>query len=140
MGLILPLRRGKPFFVRVHGRYGIHELRAVIDTASELCLIQKKDALELGYSPFYSTGWANAGPGTTGVTPFNIIEMPTLTLDKVEVGSVVSENVPAAACDFIEDLGVDLILGQSFLKGYEACFDFAKERVVLTKKSEGGST
>jgi predicted aspartyl protease len=138
MSLLLPTDR--PFFVRIYGRYGVHELRAVIDTASELCLMQKKDALELGYHPFYSTGWANAGTGTNALTPYNVIEMPTFTLDKVEIGRMVWENVPTSAIDFIENLGVDVILGRSFLKGFEARFDFTKGTVALERKAGGGSS
>ncbi len=139
MTTTLSLRTDRPFFVRIYGRYGVHELRAVIDTASELCLMQKKDAIELGYHPFYLKGLANSGTGTNALTPYNVIEMPTFNLDRVEVGGMIWKNLPTSAIDFIENLGVDVLLGRSFLKGLEARFDFSKENVVLTRAGGGQS-
>lgn len=135
--LILSLCPDKRFFVRIYGRSGVHELRAVIDTASTLCLIQRKDALELGYHAYYAPSIANFGAGTKVLTPNYAINLPTVTLSKIEVGNIVLANVLTAAQDMLEDLGVDFVLGQNFLRNFEACFDFASEKVVLTSKSEG---
>jgi predicted aspartyl protease len=132
--VILPLNPAKPFFVRVHGKYGVHELRAVIDTASTYCLMRRKDAIELGYHAYYDPGVANYGQGLVALTPNYIIKLPIVTLTKLEVGGIVLENVMAATQDMTEDLGVDVVLGQNFLEGLEACFDFAGHRVTLRRR------
>ncbi len=133
MGLVLRLRPDGTFFVRIHGPKGVRELRAVIDTASELCLIQRSDATDLGYNAFYIPEAPNVN--TKIITPHYLIKVPFITIDKIEVGKFVVKNVLTAAQDLTENLGVDFVIGQSLLGSYKLVYDFPRRIVKLAEGS-----
>jgi predicted aspartyl protease len=136
--LALSLAEVSRFFVRIHGRLGVHELRAVIDTASPLCIINKRDLIELGYHAFYGPNIANVGEGTKVLTPYYMIKAPTVKVSKIQVGGIEVSDVAAIGQDLTEDLGVDVVLGGSFMKHLKVTFDYPAGEVVLEEEPTRG--
>jgi hypothetical protein len=133
VGVAFRLRPDGTYFVRIHGPNGVRELRAVFDTASELCLIQRSDAIELGYNAFYIPEVANLK--TKLLTPHYLVKVPFITISKIEVGKLVVENVLTAAQDLSNELGVDFVMGRSLLGNYKLVYDFPRGIVELTEGS-----
>jgi|YelNatPaOPRAMG01_1025707.scaffolds.fasta_scaffold21997_5 hypothetical protein len=135
MASTLRLPCSKPPFVRIHGKEGVHELRAAIDTAASLCMVQKRDLIELGYHAYFGPRVANIGEGAEVITPYYKIRAPLVRVKEIELGRLIAKDVPCLGVDIFEDLGVDVILGRSFLENFDLEFDF-KDDVVTFHQEE----
>lgn len=110
-------------FVRVKGRKGVREYRAVLDTGSQYSVIPLQDARELGYEA-YCDPEAEPSSGTRGVTKSDIIEADEIELEEVSVADLVAKNVKALAYHLPRMGGVEATLGLSFLKNFKTTIDY----------------
>lgn len=95
--------------------------------------MQRSDAIELGYNAFYTPDAPNLN--TKAITPHYLIKVPFITIDKIEVGKLVVENVLTATQDLTQNLGVDFVIGRSLLGSYKLVYDFPRRIVELTEGS-----
>jgi hypothetical protein len=136
MKVVLRPRPNGRFFVKVMGPNGAHELLAAVDTASEICLIHRADAVELGYNASYIPNVPNAAMKTKVVTPWYALKVPFVTLTRVEVGDLAVEGVLTAAQDISEEMGLGFVLGRNFMQGLRLSYDFPNGEMVLEKTEE----
>ena len=123
---------GKPIilFVRIKGRKGIREYRAVLDTGSEYCVIPTQDARDLGYEAYFDP-IADSGRGTTIISKTDMIELAEIELEEVSVADIVAKNVKAFAHYLPKYAGVEVTLGLSFLKNFKTSLDYANNYLTI---------
>jgi len=112
-------------FVRVKGKKGIREFRAVLDTGSEYSIIPLHTARQLGYEAYIDTE-IEPGVGKPAVTQGAIFEANEIVLEEIIVADLVAKNVKALAYDLPRPAGVEAILGISFLKNFRTTIDYKK--------------
>ena len=117
-------------FVRVKGRKGVREYRAVLDTGSEYSIIPLQDARELGYEAYFDPE-AEPGTGTRAITKTDMVELDEIVLEEVSVADLVVKNVKALAHYLPKFGGVEATLGLSFLKNFKTTIDYNKGYLTI---------
>ena len=118
------------FFVRVKGRKGVREYRALLDTGSEYSIIPLQDARDLGYDAYCDPA-SDPGLGTLAMTKTDMAELDEIVLEEVGVADLVAKNVKALACDLPRFGGVEATLGLSFLKNFKTTIDYNKGYLTI---------
>ena len=128
----LKIQPDKPItlFVRVKGRKGIRELRAVLDLGSEYSIIPLQDAVKLGNIAFWNPD-PEPSELTYAVTNACIIEGYEVVMEEIGVADAVAKNVKALAYDIPKLAGVEAILGLSFLKNFKTTIDYKKGYLTI---------
>jgi len=116
-------------FVRVKGRKGVREYRALLDTGSEYSIIPLQDARDLGYEAYCHPD--DPGMGTKAMTKTDMAELDEIVLEEVGVADLVAKNVKALACDLPRLGGVEATLGLSFLKNFKTTIDYNKGYLTI---------
>ncbi len=101
--------------IQVGSQKVVKDVDALIDTGSTYCVISLEDAVGLGYEPWKAI---TIPVGTAGGT----ITAPLLKIGFVKVLGFKIENVEALVKDLTE-VGVDAIVGWSFLRHFKFSFD-----------------
>lgn len=117
-------------FVRIKGKKGIRELRAVLDMGSDYSIIPVQDALQLGNIDFFNPD-PEPSELTQAVTNACIIEGYEIVLEEVSIADAVAKNVKALAYDIPKLAGVEAILGLSFLKNFKTTIDYGKGYLTI---------
>ncbi len=127
----LKIEAGKPItlFVRIKGEKGVREIRAVLDTGSQYCVIPLQDARQLGYDAYFSPD--DPGSGTIAVTKAELIEVDEIELEEVSVGDLVARNVKSLVWGFPKLAGVEGLLGLSFLEHFRTSLDFKQGLLTI---------
>ena len=101
--------------VEIGGPNAVKDVDALIDTGSTYCVISLDDAIGIGYEPWK----AEAVPvGTaSGMITVSLIKVGSVKVLGLEIA-----NVETLAKD-LTDVGVDAVIGWSFLKHFKFCFD-----------------
>lgn len=116
-------------FVRIKGKKGIREYKAVLDTGSEYCVIPLQDARDLGYDAYFDA--EDPGNGVKIVTKTDMAELDEIVLEEVTVADLVAKNVKAVA-HYLPHIGrVEATLGLSFLKNFKTTIDFKENYLTI---------
>jgi predicted aspartyl protease len=118
------------FFVKVKGKKGTSELRAVLDTGAEYCVIPKYETRLLGYDTDFDE-FTNPGEGTRAITIAGIIEGDELEIEEVQVADLVAKNIKAIVTDLPNLGGVQFILGLSFLAKFKTAIDYSSGYLTI---------
>jgi predicted aspartyl protease len=137
----LKIKQDKPItlFVRIKGRKGIRELRAVLDLGSEYSIIPLQDAVKLGNIKFW-----NPDPEPTeltkAVTNACTIDGYEIVLEEISVADVTAKNVKAIAHDIPRLTGVEAVLGLSFLNNFKTTIDYGKGYLTIEPAPKPGTS
>lgn len=98
--------------------------RMGLDTCSSYCLIKSEsvDMLEIDFCSIEKTETA----GITGK-----IELPKIIIDQIGVKEANAKNVEFLVGELPKELGLDGLLGYSFLKHFKITIDYKKEELTL---------
>ena len=118
-------------FVRIKGNRGTRELRAIIDTGSQYCLVPMIDALKIGYDDAYFVASGEPGSGTLMATQGCLIETSEIVLKEVSIGNLIAKDVKALCFDLPRPSGLEAVLGLSFLKNFKTTIDYQKGLLTL---------
>jgi predicted aspartyl protease len=126
------IKPGEPIlvFMRVKGKNGVRELRAIIDTGSQYSVISFQDARRLGYEAYFDIV-SDPGGGTRTLTQAGIIEVDEISLEEVSIGELVAKDVKTLAFDLPKFGRTEAILGLSFLKNFKTTIDFKQGFLTL---------
>lgn len=124
------------FFARVIGPKGYRELKAVISTGCKYCMAGYKDIREIGYDnvPYPGVFVEHAGLVPNGVwivTTGSINQCSLTELDEISIGDVSAKKVATLIYNPPQESGVDLILGESFLKNFSVHFDYGNRTLKI---------
>ena len=117
-------------FVRIKGNKGTRELRAILDTGSQFCVVPMVDAIQLGYDAYFVPG-DEPGEGTIVATQGCIIESREIVLEEISVGDLVAKDVQAFCHELPRISGLEVVLGLSFLKNFKTTIDYKKGVLTL---------
>lgn len=117
-------------FVRIRGRKGVREMRAVLDLASEYSIIPLFDAVQLGNIEFYNTD-PEPSELTQAITNTCPIQGYEIELEEMSIADAVAKNVKALAYDIPNLTGVEAVLGISFLKNFKTTVDYSKGYLTI---------
>ena len=131
----LPLKTPITLFVKIKGERGERELQAILDTHATHMTIPYQHAVQLGYNPLFDpiSPMIKDGRETTVSTIAGDLIVSTITLQKVEIGDLVAEEVEAIVWDTHQDFGVEMVLGISFLKNFKTTLDYEKGILRIEK-------
>ena len=134
----MPARgRGVPTtFVRLRGRNGkVREYEALLDSASQYCVMPKVDAYSLGY------GEAIQDPTTDFITrPSNLmtvatfagyIDAPVIKVEEASFRGAAFKEVEFLAYDLPQETGFDVVIGASLLSRARAKLDMSSLNLTL---------
>jgi clan AA aspartic protease (TIGR02281 family) len=118
---------GLPIFVqlRVHGRNGMHEFDAVLDTGAAFVTIPTGDAVALGYS-------ISNAPRVEVTTASGVVRVPKITLSRVSLGELEEMDVPALCLD-IAGGSISSLLGLSLLSRFKIVIDPRHRLLSITR-------
>jgi predicted aspartyl protease len=117
-------------FVHITGNNGKREMRAVIDTASQYCIIPLQDALQLDCIEHFSSDPV-PGERTRMVTNIALLEANEIVLNEVSVADVVAKNVKTLAYNMTRQAGIEAVLGLSFLQQFKTVIDYEKGYLTI---------
>ena len=116
-------------FVRIKGAKGVREIKAVLDTGSQYCIIPLQDARQLGYDAYFNAD--DPGDGTRGITKTDLVEVDEIELEEVSVGDLVVKKVKSLVWGLPRLAGVEAILGLSFLEHFKTTLDFKQGYLTI---------
>jgi predicted aspartyl protease len=116
-------------FVRIKGAKGVREMRAVLDTGSQYCLIPLQDARQLGYDAYFNAD--DPGEGTKGITKTDLVEVDEIELEEVSVGDLVAKRVKSLVWTLPKLGGLEATLGLSFLEQFRTTLDFKQGYLII---------
>ncbi len=94
-------------FVRFKGTKGVREMRAVLDTGSQYCIIPLQDARQLGYDAYFNAD--DPGERTIGITKTDLVEVDEIELEEVSVGDLVAKRVKSLVWTLPSHCGTAII-------------------------------
>ena len=124
--------------MRLKGRNGaVREIRALLDPASDYCVLPKPDAFRLGYPEA-----AHDDPITM---PPNLVTLSTgagysqgmlIKIQELNLGQIRLENVAFIAHDLSQSVCYDVILGRSFFSaaGCNLELDYSSQKLKILRK------
>lgn len=104
--------------VEFHGPTGVREIDMILDTGAVYTVIAWDVAKDIGYDPAVSL------QRTPIVTANGVIEAPMITIDTVQVAELRVQNVEVICHDIPEIVGIEGLLGLSFLRHFRTVVDY----------------
>jgi len=93
----------------------------ILDTGAAYTMISWDIAKDIGYDP------AGSLKRTSIVTANGIIEVPLLKVQKITVKDIAVKNVEVICHNIPEVVGIEGLLGLSFLKEFRTLIDYRKK-------------
>ena len=112
---------GTPIVIRqvlIDGPLGRRGIDMILDTGATYTSISWSVALDIGYDPAVSPRRVST------ITANGIIELPLITVDRMEIEGVKAENIDVTCQDIPELAGVEGLLGLSFLRNFRTVIDY----------------
>jgi len=113
--------------VRIIGLLGSREIDMILDTGAINTVISWDVAKDIGYDPVASETRAPI------ITANGIIEAPLITVDGIEIEELKAVKVEVICHDIPELVGIEGLLGLSFLKFFRTVVDFTTGILEITK-------
>lgn len=118
---MIRLALGTPIVIRqvlIDGPLGRRGIDMILDTGATYTSISWSVALDIGYDPAVSPRRVST------ITANGIIELPLITVDRMEIEGLETENIDVTCQDIPELAGVEGLLGLSFLKRFRSVIDY----------------
>lgn len=107
--------------VKIEGPKTFREIDMILDTGAAYTMISWDIAKDIGYDP------AGSQKRTSIVTANGIIEVPLLKVKKIIVKDIAVKNVEVICHNIPEVVGIEGLLGLSFLKEFRTLIDYRKK-------------
>lgn len=107
--------------VKIEGPKTFREIDMILDTGAAYTMISWDIAKDIGYDP------AGSRKRTSIVTANGIIEVPLLKVKKIIVKDIAVKNVEVICHNIPEVVGIEGLLGLSFLKEFRTLIDYRKK-------------
>ena len=118
------------FFVKIKGKKGISELRAVLNPGAEYCVMPRHEAILLGYNIDFDE-LTEPGEGRRAVTISGIIEGGEIELEEVQVSDLICKNVKTIIIDLPILGGLQFVVGTSFLSSFKTTIDYSSGYLTI---------
>jgi len=115
--------------VKVIGPLGAREIDVILDTGAANTTIAWDVAKDIGYDPAVSERRIRV------ITANGVIEAPLLTVEAIELEELRTERVDVICHDIPEIVGIEGLLGLSFLKHFRTVIDFTTGVLEITGES-----
>jgi len=118
---MIRLALGIPIVIRqvfIDGPLGRRRIDMILDTGATYTSISWSVALDIGYDPAVSPRRVST------ITANGIIELPLITVDRMEVEGLGAKNIDITCQDIPELAGVEGLLGLSFLRNFRTVIDY----------------
>ena len=112
--------------VELRGPAGIREIDMVLDTGAVFTVIAWDVAKDIGYDPAVSL------QRTPIVTANGVIEAPLIRVDSMRLTELTVQNVEVLCHDIPEIIGIEGLLGLSFLRHFRTMIDFSTGMLEIT--------
>jgi len=139
---VVPFQRFPLVYVRLKGRNNsVREVRALIDPASDYCILPKPDAFRLGYPEA-----AHDDPITM---PPNLITVASsagysqgmlIKMQELELGDIKLRDVDFLAYDVSQSVCFDAVLGRTFFSAAECDLELNYSSKKLKIRRKGSRT
>jgi hypothetical protein len=123
-------------FVRLKGRNKrVLEYSAVMNPASDFCVLPRVDAYHLGYPEVAQDAGTSFMTRPTNLTTLTTssgyINAPLISMEEVAVGSKCFRNIDFLAHDLPQETRFDVMLGRSLLSRSGIRIDFSASRFTM---------
>lgn len=124
-------------FGRLKGQNGaVREYLALVDAASEYCILPKVDAFALGYPDVARPDTVVRAPNTTTFATHNGYgRAPLIRMTEVDLGELTFKDVEFLAFDLPQVCGFDVVFGRSLLKFLTFEIDFPSGLIRIGRGS-----
>lgn len=107
--------------VKINGPAGSREIDMVLDTGAVYTVIAWDVARDIGYDPAVSEKRLHV------ITANGVIEAPAITVQSIEIEDIYAKDVDVICHDIPEIVGIEGLLGLSFLKHFSILMDFKRK-------------
>jgi clan AA aspartic protease (TIGR02281 family) len=104
--------------VGIHGPSGVREIDVILDTGAVYTVIAWDVAKDIGYDPAVSKR------RTPIVTANGVIEVPLITVERIQVAELRAKAADVVCLDIPEIAGIEGLLGLSFLRHFRTLIDY----------------
>lgn len=104
--------------VGIHGPSGVREVDVILDTGAVYTVIAWDVAKDIGYDPAVSERRMPI------VTANGVIEVPLITVERIQVAELRAKAVDVVCLDIPEIAGIEGLLGLSFLRHFRTLIDY----------------
>jgi len=112
--------------VEIHGPAGVREIDVILDTGAVYTVIAWDVAKDIGYDPAISERRMPI------ITANGVIEMPLITVERIQVAELRAEAVDVVCHDIPEIAGIEGLLGLSFLQHFRTLIDYTAGMLEIT--------
>jgi clan AA aspartic protease (TIGR02281 family) len=118
--------------VGIHGPSGVREIDVILDTGAVYTVIAWDVAKDIGYDPAVSKR------RTPIVTANGVIEVPLITVERIQVAELRAKAVDVVCLDIPEIAGIEGLLGLSFLRHFRTLIDYTTGVLEINAGEVGG--
>ena len=112
--------------VRINGPEGFREIDVILDTGAVYTVIAWDVAKDIGYDPAISERRMPI------ITANGVIEAPLITVESIHIADLRAESVDVICHDIPEIIGIEGLLGLSFLKRFRTLIDYTTGVLKIT--------
>jgi len=112
--------------IKINGPAGFREIDMVLDTGAVYTVIAWDVAKDIGYDPAISERRMPI------ITANGVIEAPLITVESIHIADLRAESVDVICHDIPEIIGIEGLLGLSFLKHFRTLIDYTTGLLELT--------
>jgi len=108
------------------GPKAFREIDMIFDTGAVYTMVSRDIAKDIGYDP------AIISKRTTIITANGVIEVPLLKVKAIKIKDIYANNVEVICHDIPDVVGIEGILGLSFIKSFRTIIDYHKKILEIT--------
>jgi len=112
--------------IKINGPAGFREIDMVLDTGAVYTVIAWDVAKDIGYDPAISERRMPI------ITANGVIEAPLITVEGIHIADLRAESVDVICHDIPEIIGIEGLLGLSFLKRFRTLIDYTTGVLKIT--------
>ena len=112
--------------VGIHGPSGVREIDVILDTGAVYTVIAWDVAKDIGYDPAISERRMPI------VTANGVIEAPLITVESIQLADLRAEAIDVICHDIPEIVGIEGLLGLSFLQHFRTLIDYTTGVLEIT--------
>jgi clan AA aspartic protease (TIGR02281 family) len=112
--------------VRLCGPAGTREIDVILDTGAAYTVVAWDVVKDIGYDPAISKRRMST------VTANGVIEAPVITVESIELAELRAEAVDVICHDIPEIVGIEGLLGLSFLRHFRTLIDYPAGVLEIT--------
>lgn len=112
--------------IRVDGPKAFREIDMIFDTGAVYTMISWDIAKDIGYDPAVSE------KRTSIITANGIIEVPLIKVKRITIKTAVADDVEVICHDIPEVVGIEGLLGLSFIRHFRTVIDYRKKQLLIS--------